>query len=547
MTKQVRKLLVTCALPYANGSIHLGHLVEHIQADIWVRFQKMQGNECFFICGDDAHGTPIMLTARQRNLDPEDLVAQIQKEHQQDFADFMINFDNYHTTHSIENKILSELIYARLQARGDILVETIQQAYDPKEQMFLPDRYVKGECPKCQAPDQYGDNCEICGATYSPLDLKHPVSVVSGATPIAKESEHYFFQLSHYTAFLQEWLQAGHLQEEVRNKLVEWFTMGLQNWDISRDAPYFGFAIPGAKNKYFYVWLDAPIGYMASFQNFCDKRNDVSFADYWGMDSQHELYHFVGKDIINFHALFWPAMLKGAGFRTPTTIFTHGYLTINGQKMSKSRGTFINARQYLKHLHPEYLRYYFAAKLNQRVEDIDLNLTDFVQRINADLVGKVVNIASRCASFIHKYFAGKLADQYAEPALMASFMQTGDEIGAWYEKREFSRAVRAIMELADKANQYIDAQKPWSLIKESGNEQQVQAICSMGIHLFRLLMTYLKPILPQTANQAEHFLNISAMTWENRKESLLGHSINPFTPLLQRVTEDQMKAMQIES
>lgn len=535
--------LVTAALPYANGSLHLGHLVEHIQADIWVRFQRMCGESCIFICGDDAHGTPIMLSAKQQGITPEQLIQQIQQEHQADFKDFRIEYDNYYTTHSEENRELSELIYKRMQERGDIVTKTISQAYDPEEQMFLPDRYVKGECPCCKTPDQYGDNCEACGSTYSPLDLTNPISVLSGVTPIAKESEHYFFKVSSYTDFLRDWITSGHLQTEVSNKLLEWFKEGLHDLDISRDAPYFGFAIPGAQNKYFYVWLDAPIGYMAIFKNLCAKRPELNFEEFWGPDSKIELCHFIGKDIVNFHAIFWPAILTSANFRTPTSIYVHGYLTIDGQKMSKSRGTFIKARTYLEHLNPEYLRYYFAAKLNDRIEDIDLNLADFMQRVNSDLVGKVVNIASRCAGFIHKNFAGKLSEHCDQPELFKAFVAEGDVIADYFAKREFSRAMRAIMELADRANQYVDAEKPWALMKQPGNEQKVQDVCSMGINLFRLLMIYLKPVLPQTAEKAEQFLNIPAMCWDDKEKMLLGHQINEFTPLLQRIDKEQIAAL----
>lgn len=538
-----RKLLVTCALPYANGSIHLGHLVGYIQADIWVRFQRMQGLECYFICGDDAHGTPVMLSAKQRGIAPETLVAQMQKEHQLDLADFYVEFDNFYTTHSPENRELAEFIYNKLFARGDIVERTIRQAYDPKENMFLPDRYVKGECPRCGAKDQYGDSCEVCGTTYSPLDLKNPISVVSGVAPIEKESVHYFFQLPKYTEFLQHWTHTGRLQEEVRNKLTEWFTAGLQDWDISRDAPYFGFPIPNTTDKYFYVWLDAPIGYIASFKNFCTRNPQLKFDEFWLDNNAAELYHFVGKDIIYFHALFWPAMLHGADFRTPTAVFANGFLTINGQKMSKSRGTFINARDYLTNLNAEYLRYYFAAKLNSHVEDIDLQFSDFIARINSDLVGKVVNIASRCASFIHKYFNGKLSQQIIQPELLETFIAAGDTIADYYDTREFSRAVRAIMDLADQANQYIDAQKPWTLIKQPENAETVHAICSLGLNLFRILSVYLKPILPYTAKNVEEFLNIQPMTWESRKDVLQDHIINPFTPLLQRITTDHVDAI----
>lgn len=543
MTQKTRQIVVTSALLYANGSIHLGHLVEQIQTDIWVRFQKLRGHQCIYVCGDDAHGTPIMLSAQQRQISPEALIEQIYHEHCADSKDFYIEFDNYYTTHSAENRTLAEFIFSQLQQRGDITTATIRQAYDPGKNMFLPDRFVKGHCPRCDAPDQYGDSCEVCGATYSPIELKNPVSAVSGATPIEKESVHYFFQLPHYTEFLQAWTHAGHLQSQVVNKLAEWFKEGLQPWDVSRDAPYFGFEIPNIPNKYFYVWLDAPIGYMASFKNLCTQRNDLDFASFWNENSQAELYHFIGKDIVYFHALFWPAMLHGAGFRTPTAVFAHGFLTVNGQKMSKSRGTFIKARTYLDHLNPEYLRYYFATKLTNSVDDIDLNFDDFLQRINADLVGKVVNIASRCAAFINKHFDSCLSAECAEPKLFQEFVAAGERIADYYEVREFSRATRDIMELADRVNQYIDEQKPWVLIKDTRQASRVQAICSMGLNLFRILITYLKPILPKTANNVETFLCIPPLTWENRGEILLNHRIAEFKPLLQRIEKDRINAM----
>jgi methionyl-tRNA synthetase len=550
MTSSPRKILVTCALIYANGSIHLGHLVEYIQADIWVRFQRMREQECIYICGNDTHGTPIMLTAKQRGMTPEELIAEIFQEHIKDFADFYVEFDNFYTTHSEESRELTELFYQRLKAHDDIAIRNISQAYDPKEQMFLPDRYVKGECPRCGASDQYGDNCEVCGATYSPLDLKNPISVISGIPPVQKESEHYFFLLSKHTKFLEDWLQpkSGHVQPEVANKLAEWFKEGLQDLDISRDAPYFGFKIPGTDAKYFYVWLDAPIGYMAILKNLCARNPKINFDEYWLKENATELYHFVGKDIINFHALFWPAMLHSAGFRTPTAVFTHGYLTIEGLKMSKSRGTFITAREYLNHLNPEYLRYYFAAKLNSHVEDIDLNLTDFMQRINSDLVGKVVNIASRCASFIHKYFDGKLSASkpiYAE-TLLKQFTDRSEGIAINYETREYSRAMRIIMELADHANHFIDNKKPWAEIKKEEQKQNVHEVCSLGLNLFRLLIIYLKPVLPETVKKAEGFLNIPPLTWADAdiNKILLDHTINPFTPLLQRITPEQIAALQ---
>ncbi len=543
MTTAYRKILVTSALPYANGPIHIGHLVEYIQTDIWARFQKMRGHACWYVCADDAHGTPIMLRARQEGIEPEELIARVHQEHTADFAGFHIGFDNYHSTHSEENRHFAITIYERNRDAGHIVKRTITQAYDPVEEMFLPDRFIKGECPKCGAPDQYGDNCEVCGASYSPAELKNPRSAVSGAVPVQKASEHYFFKLADFEPMLREWTRAGHLQPEVTHKLDEWFEAGLQAWDISRDAPYFGFEIPDHPGKYFYVWLDAPIGYMASFRNLCDRRGDLDFDEYWGPDADTELYHFIGKDIIYFHALFWPAMLHGAGFRTPSAVWAHGFLTVDGQKMSKSRGTFIKARTYLDHLNPEYLRYYFAAKLGSGVEDIDLNLEDFAQRVNADLVGKVVNIASRCAGFIHKRFGSRLAPALAEPALFEAFAAAGDTIADHYEQREFSHAVRAIMALADRANQYIDEAKPWVIAKEEGKEEELQAICSMGINLFRVLIGYLRPILPATAAASETFLQVPPLTWEALASPLLDHEIRKFKPLMTRVDSKQIEAM----
>jgi len=537
-----RTLLVTSALPYANGPIHMGHLVEYIQTDIWVRFQKLRGHDCLYVCADDAHGTPIMLRARQEGITPEELIERIGREHRADFHDFHIAFDNYHSTHSPENQALAEQIYRRHLAAGHIATRTISQAYDEQQQMFLPDRFIKGECPRCGAPGQYGDSCEACGATYAPTELKNPVSVVSGTTPVERESLHYFFKLADFEPLLREWTRAGHVQAEVTNKLNEWFEQGLREWDISRDAPYFGFRIPDAGDKYFYVWLDAPIGYMASFRNLCE-RSGLDFDAYWGKDSTAELYHFIGKDIIYFHALFWPAMLAGAGLRTPTAVFAHGFLTINGQKMSKSRGTFIKARSYLDHLNPEYLRYYFAAKLGSGVDDLDLNLADFIQRINSDLVGKVVNIASRCAGFINKRFDGMLAARCSEPELYAEFVQAGEDIARDYEAREFSQAIRRIMALADRANQYIDQHKPWALARQPGQEQAVQDVCSTGLNLFRVLATYLAPVLPAMAAQVESFLNIPPMTWQAIGAPLAGHAIKPFIPLLTRVEQDKVDAM----
>ena len=537
-----RKILVTSALPYANGAIHLGHLVEYIQTDIWVRFQKQRGNDCYYVCADDAHGTPIMLKADRDGITPEELITEVGKSHFADFSEFGIAFDNYHCTHSPENKTLSELVYTRLRDAGHISSRTITQAFDPVKNMFLPDRFIKGDCPKCGAKDQYGDGCEVCGANYSPTDLKNAVSAVSGATPIEKESEHYFFNLANFTQMLRDWTTAGHLQAEVRNKLAEWLESGLQQWDISRDAPYFGFEIPDAPNKYFYVWLDAPIGYMASFQNLCDK-TDLKFDEFWGIDSDVELYHFIGKDIIYFHALFWPAMLKGANFRTPDAIFAHGFLTVNGEKMSKSRGTFITARTYLDHLNPEYLRYYFAAKLSNSVDDLDLNFDDFSQRVNSDLVGKVVNIASRCSGFIRKKFDNKLSATCVEPELFTEFIAANETIAESYENREFGKAMREIMALADKANQYIDDKKPWAIAKEEGKEAELHDVCSVAINLFRILAAYLKPVLPMLTSEAEVFLNAPITTWIDALQPLVNHELQDFKPLMTRVEADKIAAI----
>lgn len=543
MSRQ-RKILVTSALPYANGSIHLGHLVEYIQTDIWVRFQKMRGHECYYVCADDAHGTAIMLKAEQRGISPEEQIAEVKAEHELDFIDFLINFDNFHSTHSDENQELSSLIYTRLRDNGHIATREITQAFDPEKNLFLADRYIKGTCPKCKTDDQYGDNCEACGATYAPTDLINPISAISGATPIEKESTHYFFKLPEFSDFLKNWTRDGHVQEEVANKLSEWLDAGLHEWDISRDAPYFGFEIPDAPGKYFYVWLDAPIGYMASFKNFCESKegNALEFDEFWKPDSEAELYHFIGKDIVNFHALFWPAMLSSANFRTPTQVCVHGFLTVNGKKMSKSRGTFINARSYLDNLNPEYLRYYFAAKLSSGVDDLDLNLEDFIQRVNSDLVGKVVNIASRCAKFITKGNDGVLSSNIADEALWQQVAGAADSIANHYENREFGRAIREIMAQADAANEYIAAKEPWKLSKEPGREQEVLDICSLGINLFRALMIYLKPVLPAMTEAAEAFLN-DELKWEGDIQPLTGHQISKFKPLMQRVEQDKVDAM----
>lgn len=536
-----RKILITSALPYANGPIHLGHLLEYIQTDIWSRFQKARGHQCYYVCADDAHGTPIMLKAQQQGISPEQMIAQTKIEHMADFSGFGIAFDHYHSTHSEENRYFANLIYQRLNDGGYIKRDTISQLYDPQKEMFLPDRFVKGDCPKCGALDQNGDSCDVCGATYSPTEVKNPRSVVSGATPVLKDSEHYFFDLPALADMLQDWTRSGALQDEMANKLQEWFKDGLQRWDISRDAPYFGFEIPGAPGKFFYVWLDAPIGYLASFKHLCETAG-IDFDSYWAPDSDAEVYHFIGKDIIYFHSLFWPAMLHGAGFRKPNAIFAHGFVTVNGAKMSKSRGTFIKARTYLDNLDPEYLRYYFASKLTSGITDLDLNLEDFTQKVNADLVGKVVNIASRCAGFITKRFDGKLSSHLSEPELFADFANVGDSIAQSYEQREFAKAIRDIMALADKANQYIDARAPWVLVKDDNKQQEAHEVCSMGLNLFRVLMHYLKPVLPKMAADSEAFLN-TELLWSNYREPLLNHAINPFKALMQRVDPVKVQAM----
>lgn len=542
METEPRKLLVTCALPYANGSIHLGHMLEHIQADIWVRYQRLRGNTVNFICADDAHGTPIMLKAQQLGMSAEEMIAMVSQEHQQDFARFNISFDNYHSTHSDENRELASHIYLELKKNGFISSRTISQLFDPEKEMFLPDRFVKGTCPKCKADDQYGDNCDNCGETYSPTELINPKSAVSGATPIMKDSEHFFFDLPQFESMLQAWTRSGSLQSETANKMQEWFESGLQQWDISRDAPYFGFEIPGETNKYFYVWLDAPIGYMGSFKNLCNKRNDLDFDEYWKKNSTTELYHFIGKDIVYFHSLFWPAMLEGAGFRKPTNVFVHGYVTVNGAKMSKSKGTFVKASTYLKHLDPECLRYYYAAKLNSRIDDLDLNLDDFTQRVNSDVVNKIINLASRNAGFITKRFDGKLSDNIDEPSLYQEFVDKAPVIAQYYETREFSRAIREITALADKANQYIDEKAPWVVAKQQGQDQELQAICSMGLNLFRVLMVYLKPIMPELAARAETFLR-ETFTWQSVVTPLISHQITPFKALFNRIDPKIIEAM----
>ncbi|MTC61728.1 methionine--tRNA ligase [Providencia rustigianii] len=542
MSQVANKLLVTCALPYANGSIHLGHILEHIQADIWVRYQRMRGKEVHFICADDAHGTPIMLKAQQLGISPEEMIAAMNQEHQNDFAGFQISYDNYHSTHSEENKQLSEMIYGKLKNNGFIKSKTISQLYDPEKGMFLPDRFVKGTCPKCKAEDQYGDNCEVCSATYSPTELINPRSVVSGATPVMRETEHFFFDLPAFSDMLQAWTRSGALQEQVANKMQEWFESGLHQWDITRDSPYFGFEIPDAPGKYFYVWLDAPIGYMGSFKNLCDKRGDLNFDEFWNKDSKTDLYHFIGKDIVYFHSLFWPAMLEGSNYRKPTNLFVHGYVTVNGAKMSKSRGTFITARSYLDNLDADCLRYYYAAKLSSRIDDIDLNLEDFVQRVNSDIVNKVVNLASRNAGFIAKRFSGKLSANLAEPKLYQQFVDAAQVIGDAYTNREYGKAVREIMALADIANRYVDEKAPWVIAKQEGKDQELQDICSMGINLFRVLMTYLKPVLPSLTQRAEDFLNVK-LEWDAINKPLLNHDVAPFKALFNRIEMAKVEAM----
>lgn len=541
MSTENRKILVTCALPYANGSIHLGHLLEHIQTDIWVRFQRMRGHEIYFVCADDAHGTPIMLKAQELGITPEQMIDGVREEHMSDFNDFLISFDNYHSTHSDENRAFATEIYNKLNDNGHIKTRVISQLFDEEKGMFLPDRFVKGTCPKCGSEDENGDSCDNCGATYSPTEVINPRSVVSGSTPVLRDSEHYFFDLPAFEQMLKDWTTGGSLQDEMANKLAEWFESGLQQWDISRDAPYFGFEIPNAPGKFFYVWLDAPIGYMGSFKNLCDKQ-DIDFDTFWSKDSSAELYHFIGKDIIYFHSLFWPAMLEGAGYRKPTSVYAHGFVTVNGAKMSKSKGTFIKGRTYLDHLNPEYLRYYYAAKLTHKIDDLDLNLEDFAQRVNSDLVGKVVNIASRCASFITKNFDGVLSSEVDDQQLADEVMAAGDNLASLYENREFGKAMREIMALADKVNEYIAVKEPWQLIKDETKQQDVHNICSLGINLFRILMTYLKPVLPALAEKTEAFLN-DELVWEGHKTLLANHKINKFKALMQRIEMDKVEAM----
>lgn len=542
----MRKILVTSALPYANGSIHLGHLVEYLQTDIWVRSQKMSGNECTYICADDAHGTPIMLKAQELDITPEKLIENTYKEHVKDFSDFLIEFDNYHTTHSEENEYFSAYIYNQLKNNGDIINKTINQFYDDKAKMFLPDRYIKGECPKCHAKDQYGDSCEVCGATYSCDEIINPVSTVSDTSPITKETNHFFFKLSSYESFLKSWTSTETTQKEIKNKLNEWLSDGLSDWDITRDDPYFGFKIPGESNKFFYVWLDAPVGYIASHKNYCEKESK-EFNEYWDKESNAELYHFIGKDIAYFHALFWPAMLEGSGLRKPTAIFCHGFLTVDGEKMSKSRGTFFNARTYLKHLDPEYLRYYFASRLTNKIEDIDLSFDDFQTRVNSELVGKIINIGSRCAKFINKDFNNKLASEFNNQDLVENVLSKTNDIVKNYEGRNYSTNIRLVSSLADDVNKYLDEVKPWVKIKNENERELVQKICTDGLNLFRILIGYLKPVLPSISNKVESIMNCDSLTWSNLKEVLLNTDITEFKPIITRITKESIEAMKSES
>ncbi|NCF74051.1 MAG: methionine--tRNA ligase [Gammaproteobacteria bacterium] len=541
MSENQRNILVTSALPYANGPIHMGHMVEYLQTDIWVRFQKLRGHRCTYVCASDSHGTPIMLKARQLGVSPEELTEKISADFVRDFSDFGVEFDNYYSTHSAENEELVSEIYRRLRETGDIYTRTIEQSYDEKEGMFLPDRFVRGTCPRCKSDDQPGDACEVCGSINTPESLVDPLSVLSGTTPVKRESEHYFFKLSEYEDRLRQWMSEAKLDKNVVAKLNEWFDAGLQDWDISRDAPYFGFKIPGTEDKYFYVWLDAPVGYLASFKNLCSRDDSLNFDDYWNADSDAEVYHFIGKDIMYFHTLFWPAVLQGAGMRAPTSVYAHGFLTVNGQKMSKSRGTFIMARTYLDNLNPEFLRYYYAAKLGPTIDDLDLNLDDFIARVNSDLVGKLINIASRCAGFISKRFDGKLADSLPDPDLFAEFANASEGIAEHFEKREYSKAMRQIMALADKANRYIDENKPWIMIKDEERIADVQRVCTQGINMFRSLMIYLSPVIPAVAKDAREYLNTSDWCWQDAATPLLGAELPKFKPLLTRVEPEQVQ------
>ena len=537
-----RTILVTSALPYANGSIHLGHMLEYIQTDIWVRYQKQSGNRCVYVCADDAHGTAIMLRAQTLGMTPEELIADVKAEHEADFSGFHIGFDHYSSTHTEANRYYSELIYTRVRDAGGIAIRTISQLFDPEKELFLADRYVKGVCPKCGVDDQYGDNCEACGATYQASELKNPKSTLSGETPVLKDSQHLFFELGQHTDFLKEWTRSGRLQPEVANKLAEWIDGGLKSWDISRDAPYFGFEVPDHPGTYFYVWLDAPIGYMGAFKEWCDA-HDFDFDSVWSPESDAEVYHFIGKDIVNFHCLFWPAMLHQANFRTPTGVNVHGFVTVDGRKMSKSRGTFIKARTYLDHLDPEYLRYYFATKLSARVEDIDLSLEDFVQKVNSDLVGKLVNIASRTAGFISKKFAGQLSSELANPGLVEAIRAKGPDIQEAFENREFSKATREIMALADDVNAWIAEMAPWQLAKNETTLPDVQPICTTAINAFRLLVLYLKPVMPTLSDKVQHFLQVDHLDYESLNHTLLDHQIEAFTPLITRIEMKDVEAM----
>jgi methionyl-tRNA synthetase len=547
MKNKKRDILVTSALPYANGSIHMGHLVEYIQTDIWVRYQKLQGHNCHYVCAADAHGTPIMIKAREANISPEKLVTSIAKKQHQDLKDFGVEFDKFHTTHSEENKLLVEEIYTSLQEKNHIYTKNIDQAFDTKENMFLPDRFIRGTCPKCAAIDQYGDACESCGATYSPDELINPISTLSNSKPIWKKSEHFFFKLSNFENELMQWIEDAKLHKNIKNKLGEWFEMGLKDWDISRDDPYFGFKIPGTKNKYFYVWLDAPIGYLASFLSLCKDRSDLNYNAYFEKDSNCELYHFIGKDIVYFHTLFWPAVLDGANIRKPTSVFAHGFLTINGKKMSKSRGTFINAKTYLDNLDPNFIRYYYASKLGPSMEDIDLNMDDFVARVNSDLVGKLINIASRCSGFINKNFDGELSKELQDPELFSIFSQSSQSIADHYEAREYSKAMKLIMQLADKANRYIEDKKPWVMIKKEAQRQDVQKVCTQGLNLFRILIIYLTPVIPEIAEKAKSFFNEKNWNWNDVLSPILGVKINKYIPLLTRVEKEKVDNMMISS
>ena len=542
----MRKILVTSALPYANGSIHLGHLVEYLQTDMWVRNQKMLGNECIYVCADDAHGTPIMLKARELNISPETLIKESKSEHTNDFSDFHIEFDNYHTTHSEENRELSELIFKRLSEKDNIEKKSIEQFFDVEQEMFLPDRYLKGTCPKCKSENQYGDSCESCGATYLSTDLINPISVISDSKPIRKKSDHLFFKLGDYENFLKGWLDGNKVQKEIKNKMDEWLSDGLENWDISRDKPYFGFSIPNEKDKFFYVWLDAPVGYIASFKNFCE-RNSRDYKEFWDKDSETELYHFIGKDIAYFHVLFWPSMLEGANFRTPTAVFCHGFLTVDGEKMSKSRGTFFNARTYLNHLNPEYLRYYFASRLTNNIEDIDLSLDDFVARVNSDLIGKIINIGSRCARFINKDFDDFLSPKIKNQDLLDVILNSKKIIVQNYEERNFSKNIRIISSLADDINKYLDDEKPWVKIKDEVNREYVHQVCSDGMNMFRVLIGFLKPVTPKIAEKVENILDCEKINWKNIDNILISRKINKYEPIIGRIDKESVEAMKKEA